>query len=75
MKNLIGRALAIAAGFCFAASAAADPAYTARPLSPRLPPPPGEKLFSVLPPEQTGVTVSNVYDDPRMWGDRFRELT
>jgi hypothetical protein len=26
-------------------------------------------------PEDTGVTVKNLYNDPRMWGDRFRELT
>ena len=39
------------------------------------PAPAGAKLFEILPPEQTGVTVSNVYSDPRMWGDRFRELT
>jgi hypothetical protein len=75
MTNSIRRALAVAAGFYLAAAAAAAPAYTARPLLPRLPPPPGEKLFSVLAPEQTGVTASNLYNDPRMWGDRFRELT
>ncbi len=49
--------------------------YTASLLAPRKPPAAGAKLFEILPPEQTGVTVSNVYSDPRMWGDRFRELT
>src|ERR1700690_1451641 len=49
--------------------------YTTSPLAPRKPAPAGAKLFEILPPEQTGVTVSNVYSDPRMWGDRFRELT
>ena len=55
--------------------ARAEPAYVASPLRPRLPAPPGEKLFQILPSEETGATVSNLYSDPRMWGDRFRELT
>jgi hypothetical protein len=58
-----------------ALSAKADPSYVASPLKPRLPAPEGEPLFQVLAPEDTGVTVPNVYNDPRMWGDRFRELT
>ncbi len=52
-----------------------EPAYVAIPLRPRLPAPSGEKLFQVLAPEDTGVTAKNLYNDPRMWGDRFRELT
>jgi enediyne biosynthesis protein E4 len=55
--------------------AAGEPAYTATPLRLRLPGPPGTKLFQVLPPEETGVTKSNLYNDPTMWGSRFRELT
>lgn len=31
--------------------------------------------FTFLPAEQTGLTVPNLYNDPRMWGDRFREYT
>jgi len=58
-----------------AAAAAADPAYTITPLRARLPAPAGQKLFQVMAPEDTGVTVANLYNDPRMWGDRFRELT
>jgi len=66
--------------FCAALSAltlaaSADPAYVATPLRPRLPAPAGQKLFQVMAPEDTGVTVKNLYNDPRMWGDRFRELT
>jgi hypothetical protein len=65
-----------AGGSLFAqSSAAGQPAYTARPLNPRLPGPPGSKLFEIMSPEYTGVTQKNVYSNPRMWGDRFRELT
>jgi enediyne biosynthesis protein E4 len=53
----------------------AEPAYVATPLRSRLPAPSGEKLFQVMAPEDTGVTAKNLYNDPRMWGDRFRELT
>src|SRR5580700_6979914 len=61
---------------CLASALArGEPAYTATPLNPRLPGPPGSKLFEVMRPEDTGVTVSNVYSDPTMWGSRFRELT
>jgi hypothetical protein len=61
--------------FALALSARADPAYVATPLRPRLPAPEGAKLFQVLSTDDTGVKVSNLYNDPRMWGDRFRELT
>ena len=57
------------------AVAATAPAYTARPLHPRTPAAPGAKPFEILAPADTGVTVPNVFDDPRMWGQRFRELT
>ena len=55
--------------------AAATPAYTATPLRSRAPLPPGAKPFETLDPAEIGVTVPNVFSDPRMWGDRFRELT
>ncbi len=58
-----------------AAFAGAEPAYVATPLHPRLPGPPGSKPFEIMAPEDTGVRESNLYNDPRMWGDRFRELT
>jgi len=61
--------------FCSALAAAAEPAYVATPLRPRLPAPEGQKLFQIMAPEDTGVVMSNLYNDPRMWGDRFRELT
>jgi len=34
----------------------------------------GRTLFVPLPPEETGVKTSNPYDDPRMWGDLYREF-
>ncbi len=49
--------------------------YTATPLHPRTAAPAGAKLFSMLDPADTGVAVPNVFNDPRMWGNRFRELT
>jgi hypothetical protein len=67
--------LACAAFVTLTVLAPGEPAYTVTPLRPRLPAAPGAGLFESLPPEETGVSVSNVYNDPRMWGDRFRELT
>jgi hypothetical protein len=55
------------------ALAAAD--YAAKPLADRVPAAAGATPFEVLSPEQTGVNVPNVFNDPRMWGERFRELT
>jgi len=45
------------------------------PLAPRHPAPSGEPLFSRLPAAQSGVNVPNLFNDPRMWADRFREYT
>jgi hypothetical protein len=71
LKNL----LTCAALGTLALAARAEPAYVATPLFPRTPAPAGAKLFQVLSPEETGVTQSNLYNDPTMWGSRFRELT
>jgi len=68
-------ALALAAFSALTLLAAAEPAYVASPLRKREPAPAGAKLFQVLSPEDTGITAKNLYNDPRMWGDRFRELT
>ncbi len=66
--------LTSAALLCTATLAiAAD--YTAVPLAVRTGPPAGGKAFTVLTPAETGVNVPNVFNDPRMWGARFRELT
>jgi len=58
-----------------AAAAAPDPAaaLVGKPLEPR-PFPRGGTMFVQLPPEQTGVTAVNKYDDPRMWGDLYQEF-
>lgn len=37
--------------------------------------PGGDTLFTKLSADQTGIVVPNPYDDPRMWGERYRELT
>ncbi|MGY8718408.1 MAG: FG-GAP repeat domain-containing protein, partial [Verrucomicrobiia bacterium] len=37
--------------------------------------PAGDTLFTKLTAEETGIVVPNPYDDPRMWGERYRELT
>jgi len=57
------------------ALAADAPSYTAVPLHARTPAAAGAKPFEVLDPAACGVTVPNVFNDPRMWGERFRELT
>jgi hypothetical protein len=50
---------------------------TDRPLATRHGPPAdgSGKAFTRLPPAQSGVNVPNVFNDPRMWADRFREYT
>ena len=35
--------------------------------------PGGTTRFTELAPERTGIVTTNRYDDPRMWGSRFRE--
>lgn len=45
------------------------------PLAARRPAPAGEPLFSRLSAEDSGVNVPNLFNDPRMWADRFREYT
>ncbi len=61
------------AGLFAVVATAAD--YTTRPLAARTPPAPGGKPFEILSAADSGVNVPNVFNDPRMWGDRFRELT
>lgn len=34
--------------------------------------PEGATRFTTLPPERTGITCENRYDDPRMWTDRYK---
>ena len=56
-------------------AAAAEPAWTAKSLLSRPLLPDGAKPFETLDSAAIGLTVPNVFSDPRMWGDRFRELT
>jgi hypothetical protein len=56
-------------------AAAAIPVVEQRPFAPRHLPAADGKLFHELTPAETGLTIPNVYNDPRMWGDRFREFT
>jgi hypothetical protein len=63
----------LALGLPAAGAPAAE--FAAAPLVARSTAPAGAKPFTVLAPADTGVTVNNVYSDPRMWGDRFREFT
>jgi enediyne biosynthesis protein E4 len=42
-----------------------------RPLAPKSGPR-GATLFHEMPSAETGIVTENKYDDPRMWGDRFR---
>ena len=61
------------------AGAATDPAPASggsieeRPLAPRSGPR-GKTLFTVVPPEESGLRTENKYDDPEMWGRLSREF-
>jgi hypothetical protein len=44
-----------------------------RPLAPRSGPR-GKTLFTIVPPEESGVRTENRYDDPEMWGRLSREF-
>ena len=44
------------------------------PLAPRSGPP-GRTMFTSLGPDRTGIGAENRYDDPRMWGDLYREFS
>ena len=67
-SGLLAMALVVSA-------AAAVPGLEQRPFAPRHSTAAGQGGFRELTPAETGLTVSNVYNDPRMWGDRFREFT
>jgi hypothetical protein len=56
-------------------AAAASPDIEQRPFASRPLPATGNRGFQELAPSETGLTVANVYNDPRMWGSRFREFT
>jgi hypothetical protein len=53
-----------------------SPGLTEKPFAARSVAPAGSnKLFTLLPPEQTGVLARNHYDDPRMWNEKYLEFT
>jgi enediyne biosynthesis protein E4 len=71
LRRTLGLAMAGLAGIALAA----DPAgLESQPFAPRSTPT-GTTMFTPLPPEQTGVTMVNRYDDPAMWGPRYREFS
>ncbi|MEO7412021.1 MAG: VCBS repeat-containing protein, partial [Opitutaceae bacterium] len=70
---LAGALCAVAAGV--GGMVAADAPFQAVPLLPRLAGGAKARAFDLLNPAETGLTVPNVFNDPRMWGNRFRELT
>jgi len=68
-------AFAVLSALCLLTARAdqAVPAVVSQPLAPRSAPR-GPTLFTLLPPEQTGIVTENRYDDPEMWGRRYREI-
>ena len=71
----LGLGAMMAAGLFLGRLLAAEPAGLAsRPLNPRSMGS-GTTLFTTLPPEQTGITEINHYDDPAMWGAHYREFS
>jgi enediyne biosynthesis protein E4 len=68
-RALLTAALVAAAAY---AHAGAD-GIESRPLEPRAHPR-GATMFTTLDPAQTGVTATNPYDDPRMWGELYQEF-
>ncbi|HEY1849133.1 MAG TPA: CRTAC1 family protein, partial [Opitutaceae bacterium] len=63
--------LLAAAPSCLAAGDAGS--IASKPLAPH-PFPRGKTMFTELSPGDTGVTVDNLYDDPRMHGDLYEEF-
>ena len=63
------------AGALASAAIAAPSGVEAHPFAPRHAPAAGGRRFQELSAADTGLTVANVYNDPRMWGERFREFT
>jgi len=72
---LIRRAAIVAAILVATTTGHAEsvPGLSSRPLAPRSGPR-GRTMFSIVPPEQSGLRADNPYDDPKMWGERYREF-
>ncbi len=54
-------------------SPARDGSIEERPLAPQ-PGPRGKTLFTIIPPEESGLRTENDYDDPAIWGRLSREF-
>lgn len=68
--------LPIILAFCASAVSLYSAAnYELKKLRPSIEPAEDVEGFIQLSPESTGLTSPNVYNDPRMWGGLFRELT
>ncbi len=52
---------------------AAEPGLSEVPFATRSGPP-GRTMFTLLPPDQTGIRCENHYGDPQMWARRYPEL-
>jgi hypothetical protein len=75
MRAVLRRALGLAVAGLTGVLVAAEPiGLESHPFAPRSGGP-GARLFTTLPPEQTGLTMINRYDDPAMWGPRYREFS
>jgi hypothetical protein len=72
----LARCLAVVAclGGLATLARATTPGITEAPLAARSGPR-GATLFTTLKPEQTGIVMTNRYDDPRMWGDHYEEIS
>ena len=74
---LAGAFAALALGAATCAPAEPDPASAGsieeQPLAPR-PPRNGKTLFTIVPPEESGLRTENAYDDPDMQGRLSREF-
>ncbi len=75
LKSLLSRSALLLGTTFSAALLSANPAFTTAPLRARSTPPADAKLFTIIPAAEANLTVPNVFNDPRMWGERFRELT
>jgi hypothetical protein len=72
-RALLGAVVAV--GLALGRLAAAEPdGLAGRPFNPRSVAT-GPTLFTTLSPEQTGIDAVNRYDDPAMWGARYREFS
>ena len=79
-RGVVGRALVLLASLAGGLhelrgqSVADSPGLSSQAFSPRSGPR-AATLFTLLPPEQTGIHAANPYDDPSMWYQHYREFS